>query len=143
MAASSRKTPTRPRRNSMPHALHLCKGPELLRKREMARDWQPAWSLRDGAARSRQRLCTDIMNNAEYGSRTLGGDQMAAECDAGRKCAHADDNVVRNSAAAAAAMVHSSSYSQRRCQTCRGRHTCSFSSRRHKFSKVLYIVTFI
>jgi hypothetical protein len=132
-------------RNVMPLALHICAGPELQRKREMGRQWQPACSRRDGAARSRHQRhgCADRTPHAARGSSTLGGHQPAAECDAGRKCAHAEDNVVCNSASAAAAMVHCSSYSRRRCQTCRERRTCSFSSRRHKFSKVLYIVNFI
>jgi hypothetical protein len=143
-------TPLRPAdglriRNVMPLALHLCAGPEVLRKREMGRQWQPAWSRRDGPARSRhlRHGCADRTTHAARGSSTLGGHQPAAECDAGWNCAHAEDNVVCNSAAAAAAMVHCSSYSRRRCQTCRERRTCSFSSRRHKFSKVLYIVKFI
>jgi hypothetical protein len=129
--------------NVMPLALHLCAGPEFLRKREMGRQWQPAWSRRDGAARSRhpRHGCADSTAPAARGSSTLGEHQPDAECDAWQKCAHAEDNVVRNSAAAAAAMVHCSRYSRR--QTCRERRTCSFSSRRHKFSKVLYIVTFI
>jgi len=142
-------TPLRPAdglriRNVMPLALHLCAGPDVLRKRDMGRQWQPAWSRRDGAARSRhpRHGCADSTAHAARGSSTLGGHQPAAECDAGRKCAHAEDNVVRNSDAAAAAMVHSSRYSRRRCLTFRVRHMCRFSSRRHKFSKVLYIVTF-